>query len=84
MHRLLLAVTFVLTLYVLYTANGTAKVKPTTHVQAITIFVPKIVNRVSIGSTIAVNRSYVTAHKLKTAVINKAPKNIKILSNIWK
>jgi len=63
----------VLTLYVLYTANGTANVKPATQVQAITIFVPKIVNRVSIGSTIAVNRSYVTAHKLNTAVINKAP-----------
>lgn len=62
-----------LTLYVLYTANGTAKENPPTHVHAITIFVPNIVNRVSMGNTIAVNRSYVTAHKLNTAVINKAP-----------
>lgn len=65
---------YLLTLYVLYTAKGTAIVNPATHVDAITIFVPKIVNRVSIGNTIAVNRSYVTAHKLNTAVINKAPR----------
>lgn len=63
----------VLTLYVLYTANGTAKVKPPTHAQAITILQENMVRRVSIGKTIAVNRSYVTAHKLNTEVINKAP-----------
>lgn len=63
----------ILTLYVLYTAKGTAKVNPTIQADAITIFAPNSVRRVSVGNTIAVKRSYETAHKLNTAVINRAP-----------